>query len=109
VVCELNPAASVKGVKETVLECETPEITLEQSRTLLASRRVAKVVGDGRVGSVETPLLVRLRDRAIIATLAYQPVEIIKTPLKSEQFSRIIRAFRAELALQAQEKDRAGE
>jgi hypothetical protein len=44
----LNPAASVKGVKETVLVCETPEITLEQGRTQLASTRVAKPVKDGQ-------------------------------------------------------------
>lgn len=53
----LNPAASVKGVKEQVIEGKTPEITIEQARTLLASVDVSHVVG--------------LRDRAILATLAY--------------------------------------
>ena len=53
----LNPAASVKGVKETVMEGKTPEITIEQARTLLAS--------------VDTSTLVGLRDKAILATLAY--------------------------------------
>jgi integrase/recombinase XerD len=53
----LNPAASVKGVKEQVLEGKTPEITIEQARTLLASIDTGHVVG--------------LRDRAILATLAY--------------------------------------
>jgi site-specific recombinase XerD len=53
----LNPAASVKGVKETVMEGKTPEITVEQARTLLASVDLSHVVG--------------LRDRAILATLAY--------------------------------------
>ncbi len=53
----LNPAASVKGVKETVLEGKTPEITIEQARKLLAS--------------VDTSSLIGLRDRAIMATLAY--------------------------------------
>lgn len=67
----LNPAATAKGVKETVMEGKTPEITLEQSRTLLASIQVAKAVEDGQGGTVETPLLVGLRDRAIIATLKY--------------------------------------
>src|SRR3954466_1727346 len=37
----LNPAASVKGVKELVIEGKTPEITLEQARTLLGSIKVA--------------------------------------------------------------------
>lgn len=53
----LNPAASVKGVKEQVIEGKTPEITIEQARTLLASVNTGHVVG--------------LRDRAILATLAY--------------------------------------
>ena len=56
-VCILNPAASVKGVKEQVIEDKTPEITIEQARTLLLSIDTGHVVG--------------LRDRAILATLAY--------------------------------------
>ena len=31
-VVVLNPAASVKGVKDTVVEGKTPEITIEQAR-----------------------------------------------------------------------------
>jgi integrase/recombinase XerD len=53
----LNPAASVKGVKDTVMEGKTPEITIDQARTLLASVATGHVVG--------------LRDRAILGTLAY--------------------------------------
>jgi integrase/recombinase XerD len=53
----LNPAASVKGFKEKVVEGKTPEISVEQARTLLASLDTGTVIG--------------LRDRAIIATLAY--------------------------------------
>jgi site-specific recombinase XerD len=56
-VCILNPAASVKGVKEQVIEDKTPEITIEQARTLLRS--------------VDPGDLVGLQDRAILATLAY--------------------------------------
>jgi site-specific recombinase XerD len=67
----LNPAATVRGVKEQVMEGKTPEITLEQARTLLASIQVAKVVADGQGGKIETPLMVGLRDRAILATLKY--------------------------------------
>jgi integrase/recombinase XerD len=55
-VCILNPAASVKGVKEQVMEGKTPEITIEQARTLLAAA---------------THDMVGLRDRAILATLTY--------------------------------------
>ncbi len=56
-VCILNPASSVKGVKEQVIEGKTPEISIDQARTLLASVDTGHVVG--------------LRDRAILATLAY--------------------------------------
>ena len=56
-VCVLNPAASVRGVKDQVIEGKTPEITIEQARTLLRSVDTGHVVG--------------LRDRAILATLAY--------------------------------------
>jgi integrase/recombinase XerD len=56
-VCILNPAVSVNGVKDQVIEGKTPEITIDQARTLLAS--------------VDTSHLIGLRDRAILATLAY--------------------------------------
>ncbi|MDR3622651.1 MAG: tyrosine-type recombinase/integrase [Paludisphaera borealis] len=56
-VVVLNPAASVKGVKDQVVEGKTPEITVEQARALLASVDTGHVVG--------------LRDRAVLATLAY--------------------------------------
>jgi integrase/recombinase XerD len=56
-VCILNPASSVKGVKDQAVEGKTPEIGIEQARTLLASIVCGDVVG--------------LRDRAIVATLAY--------------------------------------
>ena len=56
-VCILNPAASVRGVKDQVIEGKTPEITIDHARTLLASINTSHVVG--------------LRDRAILATLAY--------------------------------------
>ena len=39
-VVMLNPAASVSGVKEQVIEGKTPEITLDQTRKLLASIKV---------------------------------------------------------------------
>jgi integrase/recombinase XerD len=70
-VCILNPAASVKGVKDQVVEGKTPEITIEQARTLLASVRIAARVKDKEGNEVEKPLVVGLRDRAILATLAY--------------------------------------
>ncbi|QEH39245.1 Tyrosine recombinase XerC (plasmid) [Aquisphaera giovannonii] len=56
-VCVLNPAASVKGARDVAVEGRTPEIGVEQARMLLASVDVSHVVG--------------LRDRAVLATLAY--------------------------------------
>ena len=67
----LNPASSVKGVKEQVIEGKTPEITLEQARTLLGSIKVAMTAKNDQGKEVELPLAVGLRDRAILATLAY--------------------------------------
>jgi integrase/recombinase XerD len=56
-VCIRNSASSVKGVKDQAIEGKTPVIGIEQARTLLASIECGDVVG--------------LRDRAILATLAY--------------------------------------
>lgn len=70
-VVVLNPAASVRGVKEEVIEGKTPEITLEQARTLLASITLSRTVKTEAGGTLEMPLLVGLRDRAIIATLKF--------------------------------------
>ena len=67
----LNPAASVKGVKEQVIEGKTPEITLEQARKLLASIKIATKATNTQGKEVELRLVVGLRDRAILATLAY--------------------------------------
>src|SRR3954470_6517482 len=67
----LNPAASVKGVKEQVIEGKTPEITIEQARTLLASIKLSRKVKTKQGETVEVPLLVGLRDRAILATLKF--------------------------------------
>jgi integrase/recombinase XerD len=53
----LNPAASVKGVKDQVIEGKTPEISLVQTRTLFAALDTGNVIG--------------LRDRAILAMLKY--------------------------------------
>ena len=53
----LNPFASVRGVKHRILDCATPEISIEQVRKLLGSLDVGHVVG--------------LRDRAVLGILAY--------------------------------------
>jgi integrase/recombinase XerD len=53
----LNPALSVRGERYQVVEGKTPEITVKDARTLLASIDTSKTVG--------------LRDRAIVAILIY--------------------------------------
>lgn len=63
----LNPAASVRGEKYQVVEGKTPEISIEQARTLIAGIRLAMTLRNG--DSVRD--IVGLRDRAIIGILIY--------------------------------------
>jgi site-specific recombinase XerD len=70
-VIMLNPAASVRGVKEQVIEGKTPQITIEQAKALLASIRVSRKVRTDRGEEAEAPLVIGLRDKAILATMAY--------------------------------------
>jgi integrase/recombinase XerD len=67
----LNPAASVSGVKEAVVEGKTPEITIEQARKLIASVRTTYTVKAKGQKPQEIVSVVGLRDRAILSTLAY--------------------------------------
>ena len=50
---------------------KTPEITIDHARKLLASIKVSRTVKTKQGKPVEEPLVVGLRDRAILATLAY--------------------------------------
>jgi integrase len=80
-IVAFNPAASVRGVKEQVVEGKTPEITIDQAQRLLKSikttyKRKSRI--DGPHGDrqevskwVEVVNLVGVRDRAVLATLAY--------------------------------------
>jgi integrase/recombinase XerD len=67
----LNPAATVRGVKDQVIEGKTPEMTIEQARTLMAAIRVSETVTNEAGEEVERPLVIGLRDRAILATLRF--------------------------------------
>ncbi len=67
----LNPAASVRGVKETVVEGKTPEITIDQARKLIASVKTTHTLRLKGRKPQEVASVVGLRDRAILATLAY--------------------------------------
>jgi len=69
----LEPAASVSGVKETVVEGKTPEITIDQARKLIASVRTTYTVKAKGQKPQEVVSVVGLRDRAILSTPAYTP------------------------------------
>src|SRR4051812_47961728 len=56
-VVPLNSFASVRGIKHSVVEGKTPEISIEQARKLFRALNVDDVVG--------------LRDRAVLGVLAY--------------------------------------
>lgn len=70
-VVMLNPAASVRGVREQVVEGKTPEITLEQTRTLLASIRTTYRLRIKGQKPQDVVTVVGLRDRAILATMRF--------------------------------------
>ena len=67
----LNPAASVKGVKDTVVEGKTPEMAIEQARALLAAIKLTETVKNEQGEAIEKPLVIGMRDRAILATLRF--------------------------------------
>ena len=72
--CVINPAATVKAERYAVVEGKTPEIGVEQARTLLKSIDVSNPVG--------------LRDRAVLAVLVYTAARVgavAKLTLKSLQ------------------------
>jgi integrase/recombinase XerD len=61
-VCVINPAATVKAERHSVIEGKTPDIGPVQARTLLKSIAVADLVG--------------LRDRAVLAVLIYTAARV---------------------------------
>lgn len=67
----INPAASVSGVKETVIEGKTPEITVEQARELIASVKTIHKPRSKKAKPKEFMTVVDLRDRAILSTLRF--------------------------------------
>jgi site-specific recombinase XerD len=67
----LNPAASVRAERYSVVEGKTPAIAIEQARALLGSIAVSYATEDG-----PQPDLVGLRDRAVIAILIYTAARV---------------------------------
>jgi integrase/recombinase XerD len=71
-VCVINPAATVRAERYAVVEGKTPQLGVKQARDLLESIDVSNVVG--------------LRDRAVLAVLAYTAARVgavAKLTLKS--------------------------
>jgi site-specific recombinase XerD len=67
-VLPTNPAASVRGPKHVVKRGKTPVLSAEQARHLLDSIPIAE---RNEETGMETPILIGLRDRALIAVMAY--------------------------------------
>lgn len=67
----LNPALSVRGERYEVIEGKTLEITVPQARRLLKDIRTATKTNRGDGAEEEKTRLTGLRDRALLAILAY--------------------------------------
>jgi len=67
----LNPALSVREERYEAVEGKTPEITIEEARRLLKDIPLVKKTKRADGAEHEHPCLAGLRDRAILATLAY--------------------------------------
>jgi integrase/recombinase XerD len=72
-IMELNPAHSVRGPKHVVEKGETPVLITDEARDLLES--------------IDTSTVMGLRDRAIIASMAYTFARVgAATAMKVEDF-----------------------
>ena len=70
-VLELNPAHAVRGPKYSLQKGKTPVLTATEARSLLDSIRTVRTVQRGGGPETEEPLLVGLRDRALIGAMVY--------------------------------------
>ena len=70
-VLAINPAHAVRGPKHVVKRGETPVLSEDQARQLLASIKVSKPVTAEDGSEKEVPSLVGLRDRALIGVMVY--------------------------------------
>jgi integrase/recombinase XerD len=67
----VNPAHAVRGPKYVVKKGKTPVLTAEEARELLDSIRIARNTARKDQPERLEPLLVGLRDRALIAVMVY--------------------------------------
>ena len=70
-VLAINPAHAVRGPKHVVKRGKTPVLSEEQARRLLASIKVSKTITSEDGSENEMPLLIGLRDRALIGVMVY--------------------------------------
>jgi len=70
-VLAINPAHAVRGPKHVVKRGKTPVLSEEQARRLLASIKVSKTITSEDGMEKEVPLVVGLRDRALIGVMVY--------------------------------------
>jgi integrase/recombinase XerD len=70
-VLAINPAHAVRGPKHVVKRGKTPVLSEEQARRLLAIIKVRKTITSAVGTEKEVPLLIGLRDRALIGVMVY--------------------------------------
>ena len=70
-ILQLNPAHAVRGPKYSLKTGKTPVLTAEEARALLDSIRTVRTVQHGDGTETREPLLVGLRDRALIGAMVY--------------------------------------
>jgi integrase len=71
-IIPVNPAHAVRGPKHVVKTGKTPVLTAEETRTLLDSIPIERVIKIDPLGNeTKGPDLLGLRDRAIIAAMVY--------------------------------------
>ena len=70
-ILQLNPAHAVRGPKYSLKTGKTPVLTAEEARALLDSIRTVRTVQHGDGTETEEPLLLGLRDRALIGAMVY--------------------------------------
>jgi site-specific recombinase XerD len=70
-ILEVNPAHAVRGPKHSARKGKTPVLTADEARALLDSIAVTRKVTLANGPEEEQPLLVGLRDRALIGVMVY--------------------------------------
>jgi site-specific recombinase XerD len=70
-VLDVNPAHAVRGPKHSVKKGKTPVLDASEARALLDSIAITRTVTRDDGTKAEEPLLVGLRDRALIGVMVY--------------------------------------